>query len=90
MKRLVLAIVACMGVTCAHADPRTDCPSATSCKILTLTADEERALVGQNMVFDTASQGRTLDLLGAVLYFRNKIATAPAGDVAKSAEPASK
>ncbi len=63
-----------------------DCPpGAPSCKVITLTPDEERVLTGPNQVLDTAQQGRPLDLAQIVMYFRSKIATAPAGEVSKPA-----
>lgn len=66
--------------TPACADPRTEC-APSPCKILKITPDEEKALIGQNMILDTAVQGRQIDLVGLVTYFRNKIAAAPMGDV---------
>src|SRR5262245_61303674 len=63
----------------AKAEP---CPSGTqSCKVLTLTPDEEQALTGARGILDTAKQGRPLDLGGAVEYFRTKIDKAPAGTI---------
>ena len=73
----------------AYADPRTDCPTPAPCKVITLTQEEEKALVGPNMVFDTAVQGRQLDMFGIITYLRQKLAAAPAGD-APRAEPAQK
>ena len=69
--------------------PAYPCPDkAPSCKIITLTPEEERALVGPNLIFDTAQQGRPLDLMQAIAYFRQKILTAPAGTVeVPKAEP---
>lgn len=67
-----------------------DCPpGAPSCKVITLTPDEERVLTGPNQVLDTAQQGRPLDLAQIVMYFRSKIATAPAGEIVKPAPAAS-
>lgn len=63
-----------------------DCPpGAPSCKVITLTPDEERALTGANMILDTAQQGRALDMTSVANYFRRKIETAPAGGVKKAA-----
>lgn len=70
----------------AAADPRTDCPSPAPCKVITLSPEEEQALTGQKMVFDTAVAGRQIDLFGVVAYFREKIGRAPAGDAAKPVE----
>lgn len=63
----------------AHAE---DCPAgAKSCKILTLTPDEEALLVRQGGIFQTAAQARSLDLGSQVQYFVTKIEAAPAGVV---------
>jgi hypothetical protein len=70
----------------AAADPRTDCPSPQPCKVITLTAEEEQALFGPKMVFDTAVAGRQIDLFGVASYFRSKVAAAPAGDVHSAGE----
>lgn len=67
----------------SHADPRTDCPDAKPCKVITLTPDEEKALFGEKMVFETAVQARAIDLTGVAVYFRNKVSSAPAGDTPK-------
>lgn len=74
----------------AYADPRTDCPTPAPCKVVVLTAEEERALTGPNMVFDTAVQGRQIDMFGITTYLRQKITAAPAGDVPKPAETTQK
>jgi hypothetical protein len=64
----------------------TDCPpDVKSCKVLVLTPDEEAALVNPRGVLDTAQAARNLDLANIVAYFRNKIATAPAGTVIATA-----
>lgn len=63
-----------------------DCPAGVpSCKVLVLTPDEERALTGQNMILDTAQQGRALELTQIANYFRQKILTAPQGEVKRPA-----
>lgn len=72
--------------TFAHADPRTDCPDANPCKIVAITAQEEKILLDERGILATAGQARSLDLGGLVVFFQQKIARAPAGDVPK-AEP---
>ena len=52
-------------------------------------AEEEQALTGPKMLFDTAVQGRQLDMMGIASYFRQKLSIAPAGDAPKAAEKAS-
>lgn len=67
----------------------TDCPTpGEPCKVITLTAQEEKALIGQNGIFDTAAQGRSLELGGIAVYFKQKILTAPAGEVKPTEKPA--
>lgn len=56
-------------------------PGAPSCKVVVLTPDEEKVLLGERGIFDTAAQARQLDLANLVIYFRNKIQSAPAGTV---------
>lgn len=59
------------------------CPDNQPCKILTLNAQEEKFLMNPNGVLDTAAQARSIDLGQFVVYFKQKIATAPAGEVKK-------
>jgi hypothetical protein len=63
------------------------CPTAEPCKILTLSAQEERLLTTQNGILDTAAQGRALELGQFSVYLKTRIATAPAGEPQKPAEP---
>lgn len=64
-----------------------ECPAPMKqCKVLFLSPEEEQALTGQNMIFQTAEQARYLDLSPVVKYLRDKIAAAPAGTA--KAEPA--
>lgn len=71
----LLLAPACGGQAFAQAPTGAQAPPS---KILTLTPQEEQALVGTNGILDTAQQGRPLDLTGTVQYFRNKIREAPA------------
>lgn len=76
-------IINSSSATPAAADPRIACPTpGEKCKILTITEQEERLLMGQNGVLDTAAQARNLDLGAFVVYFKTRIAGAPAGEVA--------
>lgn len=60
----------------------TDCPEgAKSCKVITLTPDEEQVLTAPRMILDTAATARQLDLANLVAYFRSKIDKAEAGTV---------
>jgi hypothetical protein len=68
----------------ARADdlPHAQCPTAgETCKILVLTAQEERMLMGPNGILDTAAQARALDLGQFVVYLKTRIAGAPSGTV---------
>lgn len=84
MRRLLLLVA--LLPTAALADPRVECPSPAPCKVIVLNAEEEQALLGSKMVFDTAVAARQLDMLPVANYFRNKIAQAPAGDAPKPAD----
>lgn len=57
--------------------PVVTCPDNKPCKIIAVTSEEESALAGPNMIFDTAYMGRPLDLGNAVAYFRKKLAETP-------------
>jgi hypothetical protein len=63
------------------------CPTQEKCKVLFLTEAEEAGLVGPNRVLDTAAQGRALELGQFAVYMKQKISSAPAGEV-KKPEPA--
>ena len=70
-----------------------DCPpNAKSCKVITLTPEEQDMLIRDKGVLQTAVQARPLDLGAIVQYFVTKIEHAPAGKVeppkeAPKAEP---
>ena len=55
------------------------CQTASPCRIIILSAEEEQALMGEKMILDSALNGRMLDMIGPVLYFRRKIEQAPRG-----------
>lgn len=79
MRRFIfLAFFLCWGIPARAADP-VPCQTASPCKIIILSVEEERALTDPNQILDTAMQGRPLDLSGKVLYFRDKIRNAPPG-----------
>ena len=65
-----------------------ECPDANPCKILTLNAQEERILTGQNGILDTAAQGRAIDLGQFAVYLKQRIASAPAGETKQPEKPA--
>lgn len=86
MKRFALTLaLALIGTPVFSQDiSKTPCPSpqpnqAPTCKILTLTPQEEQALLGAQGILESAEWARRLDLQGPVTYFRNKIQSAPAG-----------
>lgn len=62
-------------------------PPSKTCKLLTLTPDEERALIDPNQILHTAEQGRFLDLTNTVRYFRDKIRQAPVITVEEPVTP---
>ena len=65
------------------------CPNpGEPCKVLVLTPNEEKVLTGPNGILDTAAQGRSIELSGAVVYMKNKIQNAPEGTVQAPPKPA--
>jgi hypothetical protein len=79
----VMVILVCT-VARVRADdiPHAQCPTAGEpCKILILSQQEERMLMGPNGILDTAAQARALDLGQFVVYLKTRIANAPAGTV---------
>ncbi len=63
------------------------CPTAEPCKVIVLSASEEKVLMQQNGVLDTAAQARNLDLGQFVVYLKTRIAAAPAGESPKTPAP---
>lgn len=59
--------------------PMPRCQTPAPCKILILSPEEEAALTGERMILDSALNGRIIDMIGPVLYFRRKIEQAPRG-----------
>lgn len=82
MRHLVAAVALIGACTSpALADPRTECPNPpATCKVLTLSAEEEKILLDERGILATAAQARSLDLGALATYFQQKIAKAPAGD----------
>ena len=76
-------------VVFARADePRFQCPNVGEpCKVLTLNPQEERALTGPNGVLDTAAQGRAIELGQFAVYLKQRLATAPQGEVKQPPAP---
>lgn len=69
-------------VVYARAEGNVQCPDpGQQCKVIYLSPQEEKMLMNQNGVLDTAAQARNLDLGQFVVYFKGRIATAPQGEV---------
>lgn len=69
----------------AHA---TECPPppqgvAPGCKIITVNPAEEMSLVGPNNILDSAIWARRMELDTVARYWRDKLQTAPAGELPK-------
>ena len=87
----LLWILFCIAAARADEAAKPQCPEpGQKCKVLFLNEQEERLLTGQNGILDTAAQGRQIDLGGFAVYFKSKIATAPAGEVQKVPDVAPK
>lgn len=63
------------------------CPDNKPCKVVVLTEQEVQILTGPNGILDTASKARNLDLGQFVVYFQNKLANAPSGEVTPAPSP---
>ena len=68
-----------------------DCPpNAKSCKVITLTPEEQDMLIRDKGILQTAVQARPLDLGAIIQYFVTKIEHAPAGKVVEPPKPPEK
>jgi hypothetical protein len=71
-------VLFCLAVR-AHA---TECPTpGEKCKVIFLTEQEEKMLMGQNGILDTAAQARALDLGQFAVYLKTRINGAAQGEV---------
>ena len=61
------------------------CPDAKPCKVVTINEDELKILTGPNGILPTASAARNLDLGQFVVYFQQKFASAPSGEIKPAA-----
>lgn len=82
---LVLAMLA--AVVAAYADDYPCPPGAKSCKVLTLTPDEEQTLIGPEMIFDHAVWANRVKFEGMVQAWREKLRQAPAGGAKSEPSP---
>lgn len=55
----------------------------TSCKVITLSPNEEQILIQPNGILDTAAKARYIDMFELTNYFRDKLNKAPAGEPSK-------
>jgi hypothetical protein len=60
---------------------KVPCPTSEPCKVVVLSQSEESLLMKQNGILDTAAQARAIDLGQFAVYFKQKIASAPEGQV---------
>lgn len=80
---IIITVTFAWLATCNKAGA-AECPQGVPrCKVLIITPDMEQALVGQNMILDTAEWANRMGLAGAVQFFKRAIETAPAGEVKK-------
>jgi hypothetical protein len=83
----VVWILTLMIAARAEDAPKIQCPEPNQkCKILFLSEQEEHMLMGQNGILDTAAQARSLDLGQFSVYFKTRIAAAPAGEIKQPPE----
>jgi hypothetical protein len=84
----VIAWVMIMLAVRAHA---TECPTpGEKCKVIFLTEQEEKMLMGQNGILDTAAQARALDLGQFAVYLKTRINGAAQGEVKEVEKPVDK
>lgn len=58
------------------------CPTpGEPCKVLVITPQEEKMLIGQGGIMDTAAAGKMIELGSVATYFKGKIASAPMGEM---------
>jgi len=83
--RIVIGFSVMFWLTCfalVHAAFAETCPTpGEPCKVITISPQEEKLLMGQNGVLDTAAQARALDLGQFAVYFKTRIAASPQGEV---------
>ncbi len=80
MKYLGFAVVAAFLLTAAGSAFATDCPAGTpSCKIITITPDEERALT--EGIFPAAEWANRAGLTDMIAAWKQKIRMSPNGVV---------
>ena len=61
-----------------------ECPAgAPSCKVVIMTPDEINTLTGAGLIFDSSEWANRANLSAAIAAWRNKIASAPNGNVKK-------
>ena len=77
----VAAALTCLFVFVMSAVSRAEdvaCPPGVpSCKVISVSPDEERVLVGPAGIFDSAEFANRMNLSGPIQYWRNKLAAAP-------------
>jgi len=77
----------------AYADGLGEIPCpvpSTSCKIVVMTDQEIQSLTGPGLIFDSAVWANRANLSDAINAWKQKIANAPSGVVAKPAPSADK
>ena len=80
---VLIWIFLALGAVVAFADEQhVQCPDpGVKCKIIYLSEQEERMLMTQNGILDTAAQARSLDLGQFAVYLKTRIGSAPQGEV---------
>jgi hypothetical protein len=85
-----LWVVCFMSIGIHHA-LSAECPTpGEKCKVIFLTEQEEKMLMGQNGILDTAAQARALDLGQFAVYLKTRINGAPQGEVKEIEKPVDK
>lgn len=83
---VVLVAIWIVSVAWAFKALAAECPpnppgTPPGCKVLTLSPQEEAILVQERGILATAAEGRKIELEAATMYFRQRIQSAPPGEV---------
>lgn len=87
----VAAFVAIFFLITLSVGRSTECPPpppgvAPGCRVITVNPAEEMSLLGPNNILDAAHWARRMELDQVITYWREKLKTAPAGELSRPPE----
>lgn len=86
MKKILFALMLLNSAAYAVECPAPPPGVAPGCKVITVNPGEEMSLVGPNNILDSAIWARRMELESVANYWREKLKTAPAGEIPKPPE----